>query len=307
MKHPTPGTTARIDAPAKVNLALRILDRRPDGYHDLDTIFQAVSLVDTIDLTVRDDSAITLLVTGADVGPLEDNLAVRAARAWSEAAGVRTGFALRLEKRIPVGAGLGGGSSDAGAMLRLLDQLFEDPLGEDGLAEVGATLGADVPFFTRRDGRGRGRGIGDRLDRLSPLEERELLLLMPQVEVRTADAYSWLAGHRREHGHEPVPLPDKAGALGWDGLGEIAHNDFQALIAAETPAVADALTALRDAGADPVLMSGSGSAVFGLLPEEAEKAEAIEAAVRGGLSDKGPAVRVERVRTLSELPAAQVG
>ncbi len=306
MKHPFPGTAARIDAPAKVNLALRILERRSDGYHELDTIFQAVSLVDTIELTVRDDSAITLSVSGADVGPLEDNLAVRAARGWSKAAGVRTGFAIHLEKRIPVGAGLGGGSSDAGAMLRLLDQLFENPLGEDGLSQVGATLGADVPFFTRRAGRGRGRGIGDQLDALDPLPEREILLLMPQVQVPTSDAYSWLAGHRREHGHDAQPLSDASVDLGWDGLSEIAHNDFQSLIAAETPAVADALSALRSAGAAPVLMSGSGSAVFGVLSDDREEADATEEAVRAGLSEKGPAVRVERVTTMAELPAAQI-
>ncbi|MDT8369346.1 MAG: 4-(cytidine 5'-diphospho)-2-C-methyl-D-erythritol kinase [Longimicrobiales bacterium] len=261
---PREGATIRIQAPAKINLALRVLDRREDGYHELDTLFQAISLSDEVLLTPREEAGAGLQVTGAELGPVRENLALRAAHAWQAATGIDAGIEIRLAKRIPAGAGLGGGSSDAGAVLRGLEALHGSPLGPRRLGRLGATLGADVPFFTGEAALARGRGVGDRLDPLPALPPRQIIVAVPQRPVRTAAAYRWLAEARTGVGSAPsLVLPDP---LTWTAVDELAQNDFHDVVARRVPEVAALREELVDAGLEGVLLSGSGSALFGFLP-----------------------------------------
>jgi len=166
----------RIAAPAKVNLFLRVFDRRPDGYHALETLFQAIDLADEVRLE-RVDAGVELVVVGADLGPSEENLAHRAASALLSAARVSGGVRIELTKRIPAGAGLGGGSSDAAAVLKGVAVLYEIPTGEGLLRGIAARLGSDVPFFLGRSPLAAGRDRGDVLEPFEPLEEMSLVLV----------------------------------------------------------------------------------------------------------------------------------
>lgn len=262
---------AKVLAPAKVNLALRVLRKRPDGYHDIDTLFQAIDLCDEVEVELSSGGGVALEVEGrSDLGPQEQNLAWRAAAAFLDAAGSRVGVRLRLTKRIPVGAGLGGGSSDGAAVLRCLAALVGG-VGADKVREIGAALGSDVPFFLGVSPMARGRGRGELLQALEPLPVADLVIVSPPVHVSTADAYRALA--RRVDGdaakHELV-MPV------WTDAPEVAVNDFQPVVAEAHPEVAQALGALRGAGARLALMSGSGSSCFGLFDDRAGAEAAAE-------------------------------
>jgi 4-diphosphocytidyl-2-C-methyl-D-erythritol kinase len=286
-----------IDAPAKVNLLLRILGRVPEGWHQLETVFQAVDLMDHLTLEVTSGDDFRLVVEGADVGPVRDNLVTRAVERFREATGVAGGLRGVLEKRIPAGAGLGGGSSDAGAALRALNLLYGTAMSAGGLAALGAELGADVAFFAGSRGVAIGEGRGDRLRALPGLPERSLVLGLPPVHVATGPAYHALA-HAREGGL-PVPPPLLEGRVpaGWTELDALAVNDFEAVVPRAHPPVAEALDALRAEGSVPALLSGSGGAVFGGLPAGREPSAMVEALAR-----RAPGIRWIPVRTLDRLP-----
>ncbi len=287
----------RVQAPAKINLALRILKRRDDGYHELDTLFQAVSLSDTVVLSERRAPGVELRVMGADVGPTEDNLALRAVGVWQAATGIEAAVDIRLTKRIPAGAGLGGGSSDAGAVLRGLEAMYGSPLGPVRLAEAGAELGADVAFFCGAAGLARGRGIGDDLSPLGDLPTRPLLIVTPATPVSTPAAYGWVAAERDAGGavSEPLDMPETPT---WSDLDLTLGNDFHAVVAGKVVEVASAARAMEAAGLSTVLLSGSGSALFGFLPEHG--AEEVVARVEASMSESS--ARVFAVETLAELP-----
>ena len=264
----------RVSAPAKVNLRLRILAREASGFHQLETIFLRLALADVV--RVRRARGYSLDVSGevgaAALGPVEQNLAWRAAHAWAEASGNRDGWAIELEKHIPVGGGLGGGSADAGAVLRALDAMSPAPLGEARLLALAATLGADAPYLTSTQACALAWGRGERLLALAPPEPRTIVLLVPAFGVNTAEAYGWLRD-------EPVRPPGRdAGILDpstlatWAGIAGVATNDFEAVVAARHPVLASLVRALKDAGCAPAMMSGSGSVVFGVLPEGASQA-----------------------------------
>jgi 4-diphosphocytidyl-2-C-methyl-D-erythritol kinase len=263
--------SARVAAQAKVNLRLRILAREASGYHQIETLFLRLALAD--DLIVRiTDGARSLDVTGEidprQLGPLERNLAWRAATEYAEATGWPAGFAIALEKRIPVGGGLGGGSADAGAVLRALDALAPTPLGEGALLAIASRLGADVPFLASAAPYALGWGRGERLLALPAPEEREVLVVLPPFAVNTATAYGWVTAARESAGQ-----PDVTGAAltldslsEWSMLAPLATNDFEAVVATRHPSIAAIAGRLRDLGCEPALMSGSGSSVFGVLP-----------------------------------------
>jgi 4-diphosphocytidyl-2-C-methyl-D-erythritol kinase len=312
-----PTDAMRVDAPAKINLTLRILDRRPDGYHELDTLFQAISLTDEVLIVPREAPGVGLTVVDADVGPAEDNLALRAARAWADASGVDPKVHIRLTKRIPAGAGLGGGSSDAGAVLRGLEAMHGGPLGTERIADIGVTLGADVPFFCGEAALARGQGIGERLDPLAAMPPRDLIVVVPEVPVPTASAYGWLAANRREGapGAEPgrgagrpIAVPIEGGALGrgrfepaWSAIDHLIGNDFHAVVAARVPAVAAAVRALEAVGLEHVLLSGSGSAVFGFPTDDIDTSGVVDR-LRSAL----PEARIFPATTLDAMPAPYV-
>jgi len=290
-----PATTLSIRAPAKINLFLRVLGRRSDGFHELETLFQAVDLCDDIAVTPVAEG-VTLEVVGAELGPAEENLAYRAARALLGEVGASTGLHVRLSKRIPAGGGLGGGSSDAAAVLRAANALLPQPVGPGTLSELGASLGSDVPFFLGASTLARGTGRGERLEALPTLPETAVVLVFPPVHVATGAAYAALAGARDRGGE--APCFDHVGdtPATWEEVAAAARNDFEEVVPGMAPEVARALAALRGSEASPALLSGSGSACFGIFAD----ARAAEAAADSLRARTG--FPVIATRTLSRFP-----
>ncbi len=257
-------TAATLEAQAKINLALRILAREEGGYHQLETLFARIDLADTVRVAT-DTSARELHCAGADVGPPERNLAWRAALAYAEEAGWPRGFRIDVEKRIPVGGGLGGGSADAGAVLRILNAINPQPLSDASLATLAFRLGADVPFVATDAPFALAWGRGERLLALNPLPAREVLLCLPPFGVETAAAFQWIAESRAE---DPLraPAPLRTADLDrWEGITRLAHNDFESPVIHRHPSIATSLEGLVQAGARIARMSGSGSTVFGVF------------------------------------------
>jgi 4-diphosphocytidyl-2-C-methyl-D-erythritol kinase len=260
--------TARVVAQAKVNLLLRVLAREASGYHSIETIFQRLDWGDDVAVRITDGRSLDCSgpsMPAGGLGPVEKNLAWRAATAYAEATGWPHGFAIEIGKRIPVGGGLGGGSADAGAVLRALDALSPNPLGAR-LVELAAGLGADVPFMTIESPTAIAWSRGERLHPVKPLESRPVVLLVPEFSVGTADAYGWLAEDRGTYHPEASVLSPESIAT-WEGLLEVATNDFERVIARRHPRIAELVDELASFGAAPALMSGSGSAVFGVFDQ----------------------------------------
>jgi 4-diphosphocytidyl-2-C-methyl-D-erythritol kinase len=263
-------------APAKINLWLAIGAKRPDGMHEVDTGFQAIDLADRIDI-VRAPPGVE--VTCAVGGPLatdvphgESNLAARAALLLAARTGHDLRVSIAIEKRIPAGAGLGGASSDAAAVLLALGRRFAVPDPEHTLGDLAAELGADVPFFLE-GGSQRARGIGDELTPAQPPAERWGILAWPGVPVASRAAYGWLDAERGNGGD--YALPPFAGA----GRG----NDFESIVAARCPEAGRALEILAAGPARTVRLSGSGSASFALYAYEADRDQEL-LRVRGALA-----------------------
>ena len=264
---------ARIRAQAKINLRLRVLAREPSGYHQIETIFARVELAD--DVRVR--TAVrgrTLDCRGSDVGPVEQNLAWRAAMALRDAGGPDS-FGIEIEKRIPVGGGLGGGSADAGAVLRTLNALSNRPLSDEHLMSLAFSLGADVPFLTTTHPFALGRGRGERLLGLPALPSVTVWLAIPSFGVNTAEAYGWLAELRGDappdHGELVMPS-----LTSWRSIAPLAVNDFEPVVEARHPELGRIREAFRDAGARVALLAGSGSTVLGVF-DDASAADALDA------------------------------
>ena len=259
----------QVRAPAKVNLRLRILAREASGYHQLETIFLRLELADVVRLHRARGHSLDISgdVSAAALGPTDENLAWRAAQAYAEATGERDGWAIEIEKHIPIGGGLGGGSADAGAVLRGLDAMAARPLGEPRLLSIAATLGADVPFLTATHACALGWGRGERLFALEPPPARAVVLLVPAFGVKTAEAYSWLSSHARAARPDESGVLDPASLETWEGISTLAVNDFETVVTAHHPVLAAMVDALHNAGCAPAMLSGSGSVVFGVLPE----------------------------------------
>ena len=276
---------ASVRALAKINLTLRVLGRRPDGFHEIRTVLQTISLADRLEIAYTPGRGRRVEIETELPGEPQDNLAVRAAEAVMERGRIRGAVQIRLEKRIPAGGGLGGGSSDAAAVLLTLPVLAGRNLGLDALHALAAELGSDVPFFLL-GGTALGLGRGTEIHPLPDAPRLRGLLVMPDVAVSTAEAY-------RALGRELTP--PGAGcdtriveALTWQlGLGfsaerwaESAVNDFEEYAFGRHPALRRIAGKLRRAGARPVMMSGSGSSVFGIF-ERGEDLERARHALRG--------------------------
>ncbi|MCS3632273.1 4-diphosphocytidyl-2-C-methyl-D-erythritol kinase [Salinibacter ruber] len=263
------------DAPAKINLGLHVLRRRPDGYHDIETVLHRIDWADTITATPAD----TLSLTCSDPSlPTDrDNLCLQAAHRLASACDVATGADLHLEKRVPYGAGLGSGSSDAAATLRLLARLWDVAPTSETLQEIGRTIGADVPFFLQDAPAAYATGRGDTL---SPLSKDgasyrlpfPLLIAVPSAEIATPWAYDRVtpAEANRPDLRRLVLSNDLSR---WD---EALTNDFAPPVTTAIPAVDAARTALRATDAACVSLSGSGSAVYGLFEETAAARAALQ-------------------------------
>jgi 4-diphosphocytidyl-2-C-methyl-D-erythritol kinase len=276
--------TVTVAAPAKINLWLRVGPARQDGFHEIDTLFCALELSDSVRLDVtRPGDPVRLrleadapLTAVPDLGPDQANLAVRAAVAGLADRGLELGLDLAVVKRIPAGAGLGGGSSDGAAVLRGLASLFPDAA-TDHAHDLAARLGSDVPFFVSGHALARGRGRGQRLQPLEPLPSRPVVLVLPPLHVPTAAAYRWLDDDRRAG---PLPPPPHAGlrltpALDWSRVTELARNDFEPVLFRRHPELSRIHGLLMELGAGITLLAGSGSTVFGVFQDEGAATAAV--------------------------------
>jgi 4-diphosphocytidyl-2-C-methyl-D-erythritol kinase len=298
------GTTARTVAQAKVNLFLRVLAREAGGYHQIETLFCRLELGD--DVTVRVGGGGRSLDCTGDVlppeglGPVERNLAWRAAVGYAAMTGWPNDWSIEIAKRIPVGGGLGGGSADAGAVLRCLNRLAPSPLADEELILLAAPLGADVPFLTAAAPLALGWGRGERLLALPPLPGRGVTLVCFPFGVSTPDAYKWL--DERE-----TATPRQAASVRietlttWAGIARIAHNDFEAVVVPRYPEIERALDELRarsardEDAAAVTLLAGSGATVFAVSDKPAET---MTAAHEGS-------VRLVHTRTASRVVAVE--
>ncbi|HEY6507461.1 MAG TPA: 4-(cytidine 5'-diphospho)-2-C-methyl-D-erythritol kinase [Vicinamibacterales bacterium] len=271
-----------VRAHAKINLDLRVLGTRPDGFHELRTVFQAIALHDTVECVAREGAfGIECDVAGV---PLDtSNLVWRAAEAlWRSVrrSGPPTDVLIRLAKRIPLQAGLGGGSADAAATLLGLVKLWRLPIKASQLMDVAATLGSDVPFFLS-GGTALGLGRGDEVYPLADLPRHWIVLLVPGFGVSSADAYRWydaereLGGgaSRRDPQYVPGPWPSRAAQM---------VNDLEAPIARHHPEIDQMRAALRRSGALAAAMTGSGSTVFGLFQRRKDATSAVAHLSGGG-------------------------
>jgi 4-diphosphocytidyl-2-C-methyl-D-erythritol kinase len=270
--------SVRVPAYAKVNLCLDVLGRRPDGYHELRTIFQAISLHDTLILEAKREPGIDLCISGnsqlaAEPGP--DNLVYRALIELSREIGLQKGVRAVLTKRIPMGRGLGGGSSDAAAALVGLLRLTGKRIEASRLLEIGSGLGADVPFFLH-GGRALGVGRGNEIYPLPDIAHLHVLVVSPQdIAVPTKDAYQWLS-QELTNGQDPTRLM-RFCALCWSPQGGALSNDFEAAVFPRYPRLAAIKRELLQLGAAEASLAGSGSAVFGVYQHPAKARRAARA------------------------------
>ena len=265
----------RIAAHAKINLFLRILARDSSGYHQIETAFALLELADELEVQ-RVDSGVALEVDGPDLGPVEDNLAVRAARVVLEATGNRFGVALRLTKRIPVRAGLGGGSSDAAAALHAVNALAGNAVPRHELLHLAARLGADVTFCASGAPLALAWGRGERLFRLPAPPSAPVLVAVPSVAVATPDAYRWWDdANPTPVSRGPVALDAEALAT-WGSIGRLGGNDFESPVFAKHPELRALYERLAGTGPVWVRLCGSGSAVAAVYKKERERDDAAQ-------------------------------
>jgi 4-diphosphocytidyl-2-C-methyl-D-erythritol kinase len=250
----------RALAPAKVNLYLKVLRKRPDGYHELETLFQAISLYD--ELLIQKARKTKLRVPGFP--ELERDNLILSAQRWLEThTGEKLSAEFTLDKKIPVAGGLGGGSSDAAATLIALSELFELKLDHETLHSAAKQLGADVPFFLI-GGAAIGQGVGEVLTRVA-LKIGALLLVNPGIHVSTAEVFREFSRGltRRETGDKLVRLIDGSG-----GIEDLLHNDLQQTAERLYPIISEVICRLKEAGFAKPLMSGSGPTVFAFPCED---------------------------------------
>src|SRR6187549_1434732 len=268
-------TSVSIRAHTKINLDLRVLGMRPDGFHELRTVFQAIALHDTLRCIAR--TGPFAIECGTAGVPLDHtNLIWRAAETlWRSLrrGGPVCDVVVQLDKQIPLQAGLGGGSADAAATLMALAHLWRVPVKPSQLTDVAAHIGSDVPFFLS-GGTALGLGRGEEVYPLADLPRHWIVLLIPGFGVSSADAYRWYDGERevaggasrREPQYVPGPWPSRAAQM---------VNDLEAAIARHHPEIDQMRAALRRAGAVAAAMSGSGSTVFGLFQRQRDATTAV--------------------------------
>ena len=274
-------------SPAKINLTLRVGNVRDDGFHEIESLVARVSLCDTVTVTPRDDQRWTVACDDPSLPSDEDNLAWQAVRRLAEAAGLKRGVHVAIEKRIPAGAGLGGGSSNAATVLTLLNELWGVGYSTEELGRIGAEIGSDVPLFLY------GpvcilRGRGELIESVSQPLSADVLLFLPEIHCATPAVYgAW--DRMSEH---PARPPLKAVLDRFDEparLAEVLFNDLEAPAAAVSPELATLAERLREVCPGPVRMTGSGSAFFCLV-NVADTQRAVRAA---GLNVRMAAVHVQ--------------
>ena len=292
--------TIELTAPAKVNLVLRILGKRKDSYHSIFTIFERISLSDRIKIS-RASKGVTVSCDRVVTSRPEDNIAYKAARLILKVFNVSEGVEIHIKKRIPIAAGLGGGSSDAAAVLVGINKLFKLGISKDRLMRLGAKLGADVPFFIYDEPFAIGKGIGERLQKLNIRGKMHHLLIYPGFKVATKDVYRaldrskrtnsgpnteylkplisrqasgsrpghWSKGLTKLQGGDRIPI-----SRIWGNIASVSHNDLEAVVVAKRPVIGKIIRCLVSSSNLRAMVSGSGSSVFCLCRNRREAMEA---------------------------------
>ena len=265
----------QIKCPAKINLTLDVINRRCDGYHNLSMIMQTINLFDVIRISVHGSQSpcINLLCENKNVPTDDSNLIVRAAKLFFEESSISATTEIQLKKNIPVGAGLGGGSSDAAGTLAALNTLFDNPLSKEHLAHMAKSLGADVPFFLN-GGCMLAEGIGEKLSPLPSLENVFIVLAKPEISISTAHVYKSLVLNDSTFHPDVKSATDALYQQDVDKLASVAGNVLESVVLKEHNIIAEYKEIMKDFGAAYSLMSGSGSSVFGVFKDKpsAEKA-----------------------------------
>ncbi len=265
---------ARLRALAKINLGLKVLERAPDGYHELRTVFQTVSLADTIEIAFTPASATSIELRSSLEIP--DNLISRAAALVMNAMGATGRVELSLLKKIPMGAGLGGGSSDAAAILLALPVLAAKRLPLPRLLELAACLGSDVPFFLL-GGTAVALGRGTELYPLPETPAAHGLIVAPGIHVSTSEAYRALERPLELTSSSRQNIISSFQSFVWEQAREASENDFEDVVFSRHPELKSIGRKLEKLGARPARLSGSGSALFGLFPDRREADRARDA------------------------------
>jgi len=259
-----------LSSPAKINLALRIVKKRVDGYHEIQTILQKISLYDEIKLQLTSQKGIAVTTDDPSIPSDSGNLAYRAAQIFLQSAHIEAGISIHIRKQIPAGAGLGGGSSNAAAVLTGLNKLLVCNLTDAVLKKLGLMLGADVPFFIYTKNTARAGGIGERLSPVTLERPLWFIVIYPGFSVATAWAYRnyKILTKDIKHIRLPCSIKDSNHVLSF------LANDLEQVVFEHYPEVKTIRDDLLQAGAIGSLMSGSGSSVFGIFPdrEQAQKA-----------------------------------
>ena len=265
----------RLRAPAKLNLYLRVLGKRPDGFHEIETVFERIDLADELSFEAH-PSALELTCTEPTLSCGPDNLILKAAHLLRQHTGTSKGARIHLTKRIPIAAGLGGGSSDGASALRGLNQLWQLRLDRSTLAELGSQLGSDVPFFLTDSVFAIGRGRGERLDPVESALSLTHVLVVPEERLSTAEVY--------QGGRFDLTAPKPASSMVLHALhngsrSELAQglwNDLEPEAIRRCPVITHIQVRLRDLGCLSVSVSGSGTSVFGLCPSSAKALEIVQ-------------------------------
>lgn len=259
-----------LKAYAKINVGLRITGQRDDGYHSIKTLYQTVNIYDEVKLNLKDEQGVTFNWQGEKVPDGDDNICSKAANSFFEFIGEEKGVNIELEKTLPVGSGLGGGSSDAACVIRGLNELLDTKLSIKNMEDIASELGSDIPFFIR-GGCQYAEGIGDELSPGELSEEWVLLLVVPDIHIDTSWAYEGihpLSLTRNINDVNLASFPHNGDAKNR----KMFRNDFEPLVFSKYPEISDIKKSLLKSEAEFASLSGSGSAVYGLF-ETTEKAE----------------------------------
>lgn len=257
----------KLLSPAKINIGLRVLRKRGDGYHDIETIFHEVKLYDEIEIEISD--YVELETNSSDVPVGFENLCLKAVRIFLESFGVHSGVKIYLKKNIPVGAGLGGGSSNSATVLKGLNILFGIGADDEHLSELGSLIGSDVPFFIK-GGTAYATGRGEIIEPIDVEIPYKIVIVYPNVKVSTA----WAYGNLKLRNHEGKESLKKVLLENIDKphiLKELVTNDFEEIVFSHFPIVGEVKERFYELGSVFSLMSGSGSAVFGFFEEIGEE------------------------------------
>ena len=284
-----------VSAPAKINWSLKVKGRRDDGYHEIESLMQCISLSDTLTFALSDKPSSTITIESNTDIPQEDNLVYKAAILLQKETGTKKGALISLAKDIPMEAGLGGGSSDAAATLKGLCRLWGVDVQKEKLIEIGARLGSDVPFFIGSEA-AVVTGRGECVEAVTVDKEYHLVLVKPSFGVSAGWAYGNLGSFNMEDsGTDGLIKALNAGDM--DGISGLVGNDLEAPVLKAHPVIGEIKDALKDSGASVSLMSGSGTTVFGVFKDS----ESAENAAQGLGEKCGPDYMVAKTETIPSV------